>query len=411
MLATVPAAATAACGRRGARSVDDHAALAAALVPPSGTVQVELAVGAGRVLAGPLRAASDLPAFDNSAMDGYALRAADLGIGGLPVAAEIPAGHSGPPVLAPGTAHRIMTGAPLPRGADTVVPVEQTDGGRVVVRVTGPVTAGRHIRRRGEDIRAGEVVLAAGTRLGPAQLAVAAAAGAAVLPVHRTLRVGVLSAGSELVAAGRGRGPGQVHDTNGLLLAAALTEAGAHAVALPLVADRPAELAAVLDRHLGALDVLVTSGGISAGDHEVVKDALGPRGVDFLHVALKPGGAQGIGRLDGTPVIALPGNPVACWVSFELFVRPAVRAAMGLPPHRTRRTVRSAVSLRPRAGRREYVPAVLDGGEARPVDAVGPHSYRALAGANCLIELDDERCVRPGEQVRVMLLGDGARWA
>ncbi|GEL16580.1 molybdopterin molybdenumtransferase [Pseudonocardia asaccharolytica DSM 44247 = NBRC 16224] len=395
-----------------ARSVAEHAALAAALVGPSGVERRALGSCAGRVLAEPVHAMDDLPAFDNSAMNGYALRVADIDTAGMPVAAEIPAGHGVPPPLAPGTAHRIMTGAPLPRGADSVVPVGLTDGGRDIVRVTGPGRSPRAgtSRRRGEGIAAGEVVLPAGTRMGPAQLAAAAAADATALAVHRRLRVGVLSAGSELEAVGRTRRHGQIHDTNGILLVTALAEAGAQPVQLPLVADRPGELAALLARYLGELDLLVTSGGISAGDHEVVKDTLGPRGVGFGHLALKPGGAQGLGILDGTPVIALPGNPVACWVSFELFVRPAVRAAMGLPAGRPRRSVRSGVALRSRAGRWEYVPTVLDDAvdEARPVDAPGPHSYRALAGVNCLREFDASgRGARAGDPVDVLLLATG----
>jgi molybdopterin molybdotransferase len=321
-------------------------------------------------------------------MDGYALRIADLGPAGLPVVAHIPAGAP-PGSLAPGTAQRIMTGAPLPVGTDTVVPVELTDDGHDHVHVLGPVVAGRHIRRRGEDIRAGEVVLPAGTLLGPTHLAAAAACGVAALPVRRRLRVAVLSAGSELVAAGRALRAGQAHDSNGTLLVTALREAGADAELLPLVADRPDELAELLARHLEGMDLLVTSGGISAGDHEVVRDTLAPDGVAFTPVALKPGGAQGLGHYHGTPVITLPGNPVACWVGFELFVRPAVAAITGMPD-RPRRIARAGAAFTAAPGRHTVVPAVLDAtaSTVTPVPAAGPHSHRALAGTDCLVELD-----------------------
>jgi molybdopterin molybdotransferase len=339
-------------------------------------------------------------------MDGYALRVADLGPAGLPVAAHVPAGTA-PGPLAPGTAQRIMTGAPLPAGADTVVPVELTDDGRDHVHVLGPVVAGRHIRRRGEDIRAGEVVLPAGTLLGPTHLAAAAACGVAALPVRRRLRVAVLSAGSELVAVGRDLRPGQAHDSNGTLLVTALREAGAEAVLLPLVADRPDELAGLLAGHLDGIDLLVTSGGISAGDHEVVRDALAPGGVVFTRVALKPGGAQGLGHYRGTPVITLPGNPVACWVGFELFVRPAVAAACGMPD-RLRLTAVAASAYAAAPGRHTVVPSVLDhiAGTVTPVPAAGPHSHRALAAADCLVELDASGAgASPGDPVAVRATG------
>jgi molybdopterin molybdotransferase len=388
------------------RSVGEHAARAAALLAPAGTEALPLRACLGRRLAAAVHAVADLPGFDNSAMDGYALRVADLGPAGLPVAAHVPAGTVPGPLL-PGTAQRIMTGAALPAGADTVVPVELTDDGPDHVHVRGPVVAGRHIRRRGEDIRAGEAVLPAGTVLGPTQLAAAAACGVAELPVRRRLRVAVLSAGTELVAAGRALRPGQIHDTNGTLLVNALREAGADAQPLPLVADRPDELARLLAGRLDGIDLLVSSGGISAGDHEVVRDTLGPGGVEFAAVALKPGGAQGLGRYRGTPVITLPGNPVACWVGFELFVRPAVTAACGLPD-RTRHTARAAAAFVASPGKHTVVPAILDpaAGTVAPVPGAGPHSHRALAAADCFVRLDCAAAV--GDVVTVTLTGQEA---
>jgi molybdopterin molybdotransferase len=336
------------CGNGPARSATEHAALAAALLAPAGVESLPLQACLGRRLAAPVHAVGDLPGFDNSAMDGYALRVADLGPAGLPVAAHVPAGTA-PGPLVPGTAQRIMTGAPLPAGVDTVVPVEFTDDGHDHVHVLGPLVAGRHIRRRGEDIRAGEVVLREGTLLGPTHLAAAAACGVAALPVRGRLRVAVLSAGSELVAAGRALRAGQAHDSNGTLLVTALREAGADAELLPLVADRPDELAELLARHLEGMDLLVTSGGISAGDHEVVRDTLAPSGVAFTPVALKPGGAQGLGHYRGTPVITLPGNPVRVLGGLRAVRTPRAGRGVGdarqASPHRPGRR-----DLRCRAG-------------------------------------------------------------
>ncbi|MGD9525264.1 molybdopterin molybdotransferase MoeA [Pseudonocardia sp.] len=376
------------CGGRSARRVAEHAALAAALLAPPEGLTVPLRACLGRQLVAPVRARRDMPAFDNSAMDGYALRFTDLGPTGLPVAGHIPAGA---PLgtLVPGTAQRIMTGAPLPAGADTVVPVELTDNGRRHVRVDGPIEAGRHIRRRGEDVRAGETVLSAGIRLGPQHLAAAAACGVGELHVRRPLRVAVLSAGSELVGVGEDVRPGQTYDSNGTLLVAALGGCGVDVEPLPLVTDRPEDLAALLARRLDHFDLLVTSGGISAGDHEVVREVLAPGGVDFTAVGLKPGGAQGVGRYHGIPVIALPGNPLACWVGFELFVRPAISALCGVPG-RPRLTARSSVALRAAPGRVTVVPSTLDvaAGVVSPVRTVGSHSFRALSAADCFVELD-----------------------
>jgi molybdopterin molybdotransferase len=312
--------------------VAEHARRVAALLAPTPVVHRPPGECAGRALAEPVRSGTDLPRFDTSAMDGFAVRAADAPAV-LPVTGTVAAGARHLPVLAPGTAVRIMTGAPLPPGADAVVPVERVRSTADLVELPA-VAPGAHVRRRGEDVAAGDVVLPTGTVLGPGRIAAALAAGAGTLAVHRRITVLVLSAGSELAAPGEPCGPGRVPDTNGAMLCAAVVAAGGTARQLPLVPDRPDDLARLLLPALAGADLLLTSGGISAGDHEVVKDVLGPAGVDFLRVAVKPGGPQGLGRVGGVPVVCLPGNPVACWVSFELFVRPALCAAMGLPAHR-----------------------------------------------------------------------------
>ena len=322
---------------RATRSVEEHRAAVAELLAPLPVERVPLGRARGRVLAEALVTGIALPPFDNSAMDGYAVRAADVAGATevdpreLPVTADIPAGRTDVPPLEPGTAHRIMTGAPLPAGADTVVQVEHTDGGLDRVRVLRAPAAGTSVRRAGEDVVAGQVVLPAGTVLGAPQIGVAAAIGAASLPVRRRPTVLVLSTGSELVAPGTPLQLGQIYESNGPMLAAAVEDAGGVADLLRFVPDDVAHLHRVLDDRLaaGTVDLVLTSGGISAGAYEVVKEALAGRGVEFVKVAMQPGGPQGVGRVGGVGVVALPGNPVSSHVSFEVFVRPVLRAALG----------------------------------------------------------------------------------
>jgi molybdopterin molybdotransferase len=379
--------------------VAEHARRVAALVAPTPVVHRPPAECSGRALAEPVRSVTDLPRFDTSAMDGFAVRAADAPAV-LPVTGTVAAGARHLPVLARGTAVRIMTGAPLPPGADAVVPVERVRSTADLVELPA-VAPGAHVRCRGEDVAAGDVVLPAGAVLGPGRIAAALAAGAGTVAVHRPIEVLVLSAGSELAAPGEPCGPGRVPDTNGAMLRAAVVAAGGTARQLPLVPDRPDDLARLLLPALAGVDLLLTSGGISAGDHEVVKDVLGPAGAEFLRVALKPGGPQGLGRVGGVPVVCLPGNPVACWVSFELFVRPALRAAMGLGPPPPPPPPPPDHTPTPPPRRHEYVPARrTDDGDVEPVRGPGSHSYRALADADCLAELDGPRA--GGATVRVL---------
>jgi molybdopterin molybdotransferase len=412
---------------RSVRTVDEHRAAVAALLTPTPTESRPLADALGLVLAEDLRAAVSLPPFDNSAMDGYAVRAADIALAAngsvrLPVAEDIPAGRTDAPPLRPGTAHRIMTGAPIPPGADAVVQVEHTDGGTETVRIDRPAAAGTHLRRTGEDARAGTVVLPAGTVMGSAQLGLAAAVGAATVRVHRPPRVLVLSTGSELVAAGQPLRHGQIYESNGVMLAAAVTEAGGHAEQLRFVPDDVGQFLTALGERIraGGVDLVLTSGGVSAGAYEVVKDALASRGVEFVRVAMQPGGPQGAGRLTGlgggtgqlpgvgTAVVTLPGNPVSSQVSFEVFVRPALRAAMGLPdPYRPVVRARLAETLRSPAGKRQFRRGVLDTatGVARTVGGPGSHLLSALAKANCLIVLSESCDQYPeGAEVDTWLL-------
>ncbi|MGP4019441.1 molybdopterin molybdotransferase MoeA [Saccharopolyspora sp. 5N708] len=381
-------------------AVADHQAKVAALLPPTPVLAKPLADCLGHALAEDLTTPISLPPFDNSAMDGYAVRSVDLAEATqqhpvkLPVHEDIPAGRIDVPPLQPGSAHRIMTGAQLPPGADAVIPVERTDGGTEQVQLFTPVQLGAHVRRSGEDVAAGDTVLTAGSTLGPAQLGVAAAVGAAQLSVHRPVRVLVLSTGSELVAPGTALQPGQIYESNGLMLAAAVREAGGTATLLRFVPDDVEAFHAALAPHLDSTDLLITSGGVSAGAYEVVKDALTGNGVEFTKVAMQPGMPQGCGRYrGGVAVVTLPGNPVSSMVSFEVFVRPALRAAAG---HRnTQRPVRQATlveALTSPAGRRQYRRGRFDPATGTVVlqGAPGSHLLAELARANCLLAIPED---------------------
>ncbi|WP_214370990.1 gephyrin-like molybdotransferase Glp [Pseudonocardia sp. H11422] len=400
------------------RTVDEHQAVVAALIPPAPVQDVPLTQAAGLVLAADLTAPIALPPFDNSAMDGYAVRAADVAGATeeapveLPVATDIPAGRTDVPTLEPGTAHRIMTGAPLPPGADAVVQVELTDGGVDRVRIRRAPAPGTHVRTAGEDVPAGAVVLTAGTVLGAPQIALAAAVGSATLPVRRPPHVLVLSTGSELVAPGTPLRPGQIYESNGPMLAAAVQDAGGRAELLRFVPDDVAQFRQVLsERVAGGVDLVLTSGGVSAGAYEVVKDALTGRGVEFVRVAMQPGGPQGAGRLEidgGVGIVTLPGNPVSSQVSFEVFVRPALRAALGHPhPHRPVVKATLGEPMSSPAGKRQFRRGVLDAvdGTVREVGSPASHLLGALARADCLIVLpEDVTSAEAGDPVDVWLL-------
>jgi molybdopterin molybdotransferase len=399
------------------RSVAEHRAAVAALLPPRPVVRLPLAECRGLVLAEDVVAPVSLPPFDNSAMDGYAVRAEDIAGASeaepveLPVAEDIPAGRTDVPRLMPGTAHRIMTGAPLPPGADAVVMVERTDGGVERVRIGVAVEPGNHIRRTGEDVRERDVVLSAGSVLTPARLGLAAAVGHGTLPVRRRPVVLVLSTGTELVAPGAPLRPGQIYESNSVLLAAAVEEIGCVADVLRFVPDDPARFLAVIAERADGADLLLTSGGVSAGAYEVVKDALTGQGVDFVRVAVQPGGPQGLGRVDalgGLPVVALPGNPVSAALSFEVFLRPALLAALGHPVvDRPRATARLVSGLGSPAGKRQYRRARHDEGlvEVTPVGGPGSHLLASFAASNCLIELDEDTTDAPaGSTVPLILL-------
>lgn len=410
--------------------VEEHQATVAALIPAAHVEVVPLAGAVGRVLAADLIAPIALPPFTNSAMDGYAVRADEARAGAvLPVAEDIPAGRTDPLTLAPGTVHRIMTGAPVPAGADAIVPVEQTDGGIERVTFAESAVAGRYLRAAGVDIAAGETALARGTVVGPAQVGLASALGIATVPVWAPLRVLVLSTGSELVEPGRPLLPGQIYESNSVMLAAALSVAGAEPDVLRFVPDDPAHLRRVLGDRLDAaaaggagIDLVITSGGVSAGAYEVVKDALAAPGgfgeVEFVKVAMQPGMPQGAGYVitpsgRRVPIVTLPGNPVSSLVSFEVFVRAPLRAAMGLPAHRPRVTALLAAPVTSIVGKRQFLRGTLTPGHRNGLDSVivvggpGSHFLRWMASADCLIDIAPEvEALALGTEVTVIPLTD-----
>jgi molybdopterin molybdotransferase len=377
--------------------VPEYLAQILAAIRPLDPVRLGLEEAEGGVLAEDASTTTPLPSFDNSAMDGYAAHAADIAGASpdapvtLPVADAVPAGDTRAITVAPGTCVRIMTGALMPAGADTVVPVELTDGGREQAAFRQPVPAGNAIRRRGDDVPEGSVLLTAGSWLGPPQIALLAAGGHGSVLVRPRPRVAVIATGNELTEPGTPLVPGRIWDSNSYLLAAAARQAGAVAER-HRVPDDPATVLAALSSRAARADLLITSGGVSmGGEHDVVKAALASLGtVTFRKVAMQPGMPQGFGVIGPgrTPVFTLPGNPVSAFVSFHLFVRPALRALQGLdtpPPATTRAAL--AAPVRSPAGRASYLRGVLDPAAAAvtPLTGQSSHQLGTLAHANALI--------------------------
>jgi molybdopterin molybdotransferase len=291
---------------------------------------VMLADAIGRVLVEPkVIAAMDVPPFANSAMDGYAVRSADAP-GDLRLVGEIAAGAADLPTVESGTAARIMTGAPMPPGADAVVPIEEAEEGEGTVLIRARVASARHVRAAAHDTHAGDEICLPGT-LTPAKIAVLASFGIGSVSVRRRPAVAILSTGDELVGPGEPLGPGQIHDANTVALAAAVTEAGGEPLLRPRERDEEEPIERALVDAARRADLIVTSGGVSVGRHDYVRAVLERRGsLDFWRIAVQPGKPLAVGAFDGTTVIGLPGNPVSALVTFELFVRPFIRAMLDL---------------------------------------------------------------------------------
>jgi molybdopterin molybdotransferase len=401
------------------KTVDQHLADILSGVAPIAALDLQLLDAHGCILSEEVQADVDLPPFDNSAMDGYAVRVADVAGASesapvhLPVVGDIAAGSTAAYRVQPGLSTRIMTGAPVPAGADAVVPVEWTDQGIAAVTIGRAPDPGAHIRRRGEDVRKGDVILSAGVRLGPGQLGLLAAVGRDRVTVRPRPRVVIISTGSELVEPGQPAAPGQIHDANSYILTTAAREAGALAFRVGIVPDDPRRLMDAIEDQLIRADLVITSGGVSVGAYDVVKEVLSRLGtVRFEPVAMQPGKPQGWGTIgpDDTPIITLPGNPVSSYVSFEVFVRPIIRRMLGVEPlHRPVVRAVSTEALTSPAGKRQYARAFLSVEEGRyvvrPVGGEGSHLVGHLAQANAFIVVPEAVTeVAAGSAVEVMVL-------
>jgi molybdopterin molybdotransferase len=433
-------------------SVDAHLAEILATVRPLAPTEVNLGDALGLVLAQDVTASSPLPSFDNSAMDGYAVRVEDVAAAAeenpvtLPVVAEVAAGDTGAYALAPGTAIRIMTGAMVPHGTEAVIPVEWTDGGTARVSIRVKAEPGHAVRLAGEDAKAGEVLLTEGTRLHPMHIAVIAAAGRGTVRVRPRPRAAVLSTGNELADPGTPIIPGRIWDSNSFMITAAAREAGCVAHRQAILPDSPDQvLPAIEDQLLGA-DLMITTGGVSmGGEHDVVKAALRELGtITFRKVAMQPGMPQGFGTIalaqrqpdsdpdprpglvhkvirrgrdapepaapvppaEQVPIFTLPGNPVSAFVSFQVFVRPAIgalQADSGLALRAQRAELTGP--LRSPPGKRSFLRGVLDGDKVTPLTGQGSHQVATLGRANALIVVP-EWAVRmaQGETAEVLVL-------
>ena len=436
--------------------VEQHLADILATIRPLAATELSLGDAYGLILAEDVTAASPLPSFDNSAMDGYAVRVEDVAAASednpitLPVVAEVAAGDTGAYALPPGTAVRIMTGAMLPHGTEAVVPVEWTDAGRARVAIRAKADFGTSVRLAGGDAKAGEVLVTKGTKLRPMHIAVIAAAGRGTILVRPRPRVVVLSTGSELAEPGTPIIPGRIWDSNSFMIAAAAREAGCLAYRQAIVPDNPEQVLPAIEDQLVRADLLVTTGGVSmGGEYDVVKAALRQLGtIGFRKVAMQPGMPQGFGTVavpisgpasgaaedqapagllsrladrgevaeapvragehDRVPIFTLPGNPVSAYVSFQIFVRPAIGAlqaydGLGLEMIRAELTG----PLRSPPGRRSFLRGVLDrpAGQVAPLTGQGSHQVATLGKANALIIVPEGTVqMAAGETADVLVL-------
>ena len=401
-------------------TVEEHLSRIVATVRRLPSIGLNLLDAQGCVLAQDVTSEVALPGFTNSAMDGYAVHAADLGAASetapvtLPVVHDIAAGNTQALSLAPGQSMRIMTGAPMPHGADAVVPVELTDGGLARVTISASVPVGQSVRRAGEDVMAGDLVMHSGTRLEPRQIALLAAVGCGRVSVTPKPRVVVISTGDELIEPGTRPGFGQVVDSNGLMLTAAVRALGCIPFRVGCVRDDARTFLSTIESQLLRADAVITTGGVSMGAYDTVKEVLSRVGtMRFDKVAMQPGMPQGFGVLgeDEIPVFTLPGNPVSAMVSFEVFVAPALRLMAGRPQHEVPlvNAVASHDWTAP-AGKVQFARVVLSHNDSGRTVAIaglqGSHALAGLAGANALAVIPaDVTLVRAGDHVRCHPLG------
>ena len=353
----------------------------------------------GRVLGEDVRAPFDVPPADNSAVDGYAVSSADIppkGLATLAVIADLPAGAVFDGTVSAGNAIRIMTGAPMPRGADTVYPQEIVEREGDVVRI-GPLEKGVNVRARGEDVQAGTVVIESGTCLRPQEIGLIASLGIWQVAVHGRPRVALLSTGDEVVEPGTPRAPGQIYDANRFALRGSIEQCGGEVIDLGIIPDLRDELRARLSEASRMADVVITSGGVSVGDYDLVKEVLGELGgIDFWQVKMQPGRPLAAGRIGPAQFFGLPGNPVASMLAFLLFVRPALWKLAGRRRlHAETFEATTVEPLRKKSGRREYKRGILayrDGRwEVRTTGPQGSGILSSMVAGNCLIVLDEAR--------------------
>jgi molybdopterin molybdotransferase len=376
--------------------VAEHEGRVRALLAPLRTRDAEtvsVAAALGRVLAAPVLSPIDLPPFRNSQMDGFAVLSSDLAAGlPLPIAGEVAAAAGTPAPLVPGTAVRIMTGAPIPEGADAVVPVEDTVvSADSTVTIASDWTAGAYVRDVGSDLRAGAQLLPAGIRLSSRHMAALSAAGITAVEVASRVRIAVISTGSELVAPGDSLGPGQISDSNGTALVAAARDAAAEIVLEGRVVDDRDAFEALLDAAVAAdAELILTSGGISQGEYEVVRETLEPKGAIVDVLAMQPGGPQAIGSVGEVPVVCFPGNPVSSQLSFLLFVEPLLREIAGLPDRiRVTRVLDQPLTSAP--GKRQFLRGrALPDGRVQTLGGPSSHLVAALAAADVLLDVPED---------------------
>jgi molybdopterin molybdotransferase len=410
-------------GPDGMRSVDDHRDYLLGMVAELPPFRQQLLDVIDLSICEDIVAALSLPGFDNSAMDGYAVMAGDVETASedspvvLPVVGEVAAGQSADQPLTPGTAMKIMTGAPVPVGADAIVPYENTDRGEVDVTIVAASEYGQHIRRQGEDVAAGTLLYSVGDQLGPRDIGLLAAMGTDAVMVRPRPRVVVVSTGSELAEPGYLReSEHQIFDSNSFLLAAACRSAGAQVYRVGRVGDDPEKVKEVITDQLIRADLILTTGGVSQGDYDVVKQVMPELGrTDFAAVAMQPGKPQGFGLIgdDDVPIIMMPGNPVSAFVSFEAFVRPVLRKMMGSTPYvRPDVHCRASHAMPSIAGKRQFARGHVSVGEDghRQVSLIGGHGSHLLgdlARANALVILpEDTDLVGNGDEVAVWMIGD-----